>query len=284
MNKDIVLVIVILHPSAEELDQIKRLSTAYAGVVVDNSSEPITNGDIGSLHYMYNGNKDGIAGAQTLAVSYLLEKKIADYVVFVDQDSSIDIDYPASICREYQSIARIFPLAILGPTVLHKDDGEEYKSVVHKDKLLDHGFIPRRDVISSGSCIKLSLFNGTLKIDKALFIDYVDFDLCWQAESKGLVCGITSRIKIKHKVGQRELSLGKYKVIISNPKRYFFQYRNYLWLAKRRYVPFQWKVASGIKLILRFFYFPLLLKDGPRIWINMAKGIFAGLNCKMKIR
>ena len=266
MNKDIALVIVILQPSTEELDQIKRLSTAYAGVVVDNSSEPIINGDIGFLHYIHNGNKDGMPQRGPR------------------RKTAIDLDYPASICREYQSIARKFPLAILGPTVLHKDDGEEYKSVVHKDKLLDQGFIPRRDVISSGSCIKLSLFNGTLKINKALFIDYVDFDLCWQAERQGLVCGITNRVKIKHKVGQRELSLGRYKVIISNPKRYFFQYRNYLWLAKRRYVPFQWKVASGIKLILRFFYFPLLLKDGPRIWINMAKGIFAGLNCKMKIR
>lgn len=277
MNRDVALVIVVLQPSTDELDQIKRLSTEYAGVVVDNSSEPITNGDIGFLHYIHNGNKDGIAGAQVLAINYLLEKNITDYVVFVDQDSNIELDYPASICNEYKFIAREFPLAILGPTVLHKDDGEEYKSVVHKDKLLDHGFIPRRDVISSGSCIKLSLFKDTLKIDKALFIDYVDFDLCWQAEDQGLLCGITSQVKIKHKVGQRELSLGKYKVIISSPKRYYFQYRNYLWLIKKKHVPLQWKIATGIKQVLRFFYFPLLVRGGLRIWINMVKGILAGI-------
>lgn len=278
MNKDIALVIVILQPSAEEIYQIKQLSTVYIGVVVDNSSEPITNRDIGSLHYIYNGNKNGIAGAQDLAVNYLLKRNISDYVVFVDQDSSIDLDYPVSICNEYQSIARKLPLAILGPTVLHKDDGEEYKSVIHKDKILDHGFILRRDVISSGSCIKLSLFKKNLKIDKALFIDYVDFDLCWQAESQGLICGITSKINIKHKVGQKELSLGKYKVIISNPKRYFFQYRNYLWLTRRKYVPFQWKVATGIKLALRLIYLPLKMKQERKpCFMNMTKGIYAGL-------
>lgn len=277
MNRDVALVTVVLQPSAEELDQIERLSTEYTGVVVDNSSEPITNGDIGFLHYIHNGNKDGIAGAQALAVNYLLEKNIAEYVVFVDQDSSIDLDYPISICKEYQSIAGEFPLAILGPTVFHKDDREEYKSVVHKDKFLDHNFIQRRDVISSGSCIKLSLFKETLKIDKTLFIDYVDFDLCWQAESQGLLCGITSQIKIRHKVGQRELSFGKYKVIISSPKRYYFQYRNYLWLIKKKHVPLQWKIATGIKQVLRFFYFPLLVRGGLRIWINMVKGILAGI-------
>ena len=282
MNNLVALVIVIYQPSQEELSQIRILAAEYKGVIVDNSTEPITDKDIGLLHYIHNGNKNGIAGAQALAVNFLLEKNIADYVVFIDQDSNVALDYPNSICHEYKLISMKFPLAVLGPTVIHKDDGVEYRSVIHKDKHLNYGFIPRRDVISSGSCIRLTLFNSTIKIDKSLFIDYVDFDLCWQAEKQGLICGITNTVKIKHKVGQRELSLGKYKVILSNPNRYFFQYRNYLWLLKRRYVPLQWKAATGIKLLLRLFYLPITVKDGKSCFKYMVKGIYAGLGHQRK--
>jgi rhamnosyltransferase len=65
-------------------------------------------------------------------------------------------------------------------------------------------------------------------------------------------------------------------IILSSPGRYFYQFRNYLWLVRRKYVPLQWKIAMGIKYAARFIYFPLCIPSGVACWKNMLKGIRAG--------
>lgn len=94
---------------------------------------------------------------------------------------------------------------------------------------------------------------------------------------KGFICGVTPVVSITHKVGQKELRIGRQVVIISRPFRYFYQYRNYLWLLRRKYVPLQWKVALGVKLSLRILYFPFCVRNGKEIEKNMFKGIWSGL-------
>jgi rhamnosyltransferase len=166
---------------------------------------------------------------------------------------------------------------MLGPSVENFETGEEYKSVIHKEQVTDIGFIPRREIISSGSCTTIECLKEVGLNDGRLFIDYVDFEWCWRANSKGYVCGITSNLSISHHVGQKTINLFGYLIIISAPGRYFYQFRNYLWLIRRNYVPLQWKIAMGIKSVARLIYFPLCIPSGVACWKNMLKGIRAGL-------
>ena len=115
-------------------------------------------------------------------------------------------------------------------------------------------------------------------MDDALFIDYVDFEYCWRAAHKGLISGITTAVNLPHKVGNNDLHFPHgYRVIISAPFRYYYQYRNHLWLCRRGYVPMQWKINTGIKQFLRIFYFPFMVKGWQNIEKNMFKGIAHGL-------
>ena len=232
----------------------------YHTVVVDNSIE----------------NK-GIAEAQNQGLRSLLSRKDMTHVVFLDQDSRVADDYPLAIAREFDRIVQSQRLAMLGPSVENTETGETYKSVIHKDQMAENGFIPRREIISSGSCTTIECLKDVGLNDGRLFIDYVDFEWCWRANSKGYVCGITPNLRISHHVGQKTISIFGYLIIISAPVRYFYQFRNYLWLVRRKYVPLQWKIATGIKNVARLVYFPLCIPSGVACWKNMLKGIRAGL-------
>ena len=277
-NDNIALIIVLYNPTKEQLFRVRQLGSSYRGVIVDNS--PIRNfpNAIGNMSYLFNdGQNLGIAEAQNRGLRLALEREY-DYFVFLDQDSRVEDDYPCNIVAEYLRVKQEKPrLAILGPLTFHQDSGEEYKSVFHSDKYGCADFIIRREIISSGSCISRNVISEVGLLESGLFIDYVDFEWCWRAESKGFICGLTPKVRMEHKVGQRELKIGKYEIIISAPFRYYYQNRNLLWLLRRAYVPIGWKFTMVVKTILRLIYFPLFIKGGFDCWKYMIKGIKEGM-------
>lgn len=279
MRNDICLLFVTFNPSTKDIDYINDIGEKYKCIVIDNTIA-LNNIFSNNIITINNRNKDGIAGAQDEGIKFILDKMpYIRYIIFFDQDSRVENDYPIQIVTEYETTSKEKNnLAQLGPTVFHIDTNNEYKSVIHKDHEDNKGFIKRREVISSGSCITTKALKVIGGMDRTLFIDFVDFEWCWRAEEKGYQCGVTKNVKIRHQVGKRELFFfNGYRVILSAPFRYFYQYRNYLLLCRRNYVPLQWKINNGIKYVARFLYFPFLGKFGIKSWRFMIKGIINGL-------
>lgn len=276
---NIVLIIVLYNPTEEDVAQVVRLSERWPGYIVDNSDHRCFDTDqVNRMHYAFFGENMGLALAQNYGIKHLWEQPEVTHFVFLDQDSRVSVEYPQQIVEAFERISKDGNrLAVLGPTLVNRRTGEEYRSVIHRDRQVSPSFIPRREVVSSGCCISNDAFHHIGWMAGEMFIDYVDFEWCWRAATVNFICGITPELTIEHQVGRRELRIGKYRVIISAPKRYFYQYRNYLWLVQRPHTPRQWKVNTGIKMLARLFYFPLLVKGGWRCWPYMWKGIFKGL-------
>lgn len=242
------VVIIVFHPNARLLEsKLKKLGNDVAVVVVDNTPNETINIEQANITYIPLYENTGIANAQNVGIGNLLERGCT-HVVFFDQDSDFTEIYVRSIVDEYERISTVRKnLFLLGPTVINKTNGEEYRSVIHSDKKADQGFIEKREIISSGSCVSVDKLNQVGVMDARLFIDYVDFEHCWRANSKGYVCGITQNVTLPHKVGNNELHFPHgYRVIISAPFRYYYQYRNWLWLCRKGYVPRQWKINTCI--------------------------------------
>lgn len=272
------------NPKAEDLDNLLRLASVYPGVIVDNSASPaFDNAQVGLMNYLHNGKNLGIAEAQNIALNLLLQKASCDYVVFLDQDSRVSISYPADIVAEFKRIARSgLKLGIVGPTLHNRHIDRRYRSVLHKEIVNEDSYIEKREIISSGSCTVPKVLKEVGLNDAALFIDYVDFEWCWKATSHGYSCVVTPHVVMEHSVGQRTLTIGGHLIIVSSPIRYFYQLRNYLWLARRSYVPLSWKINIGAKSFLQWLYFPFLVKGGVTCWKYMTKGIITGLISKSK--
>ena len=281
-QKNIAVIIILYNPSAEDIGHAKQIAAEWQGVIVDNSTKGFTDDIVvGNMRYICNHNNLGIAEAQNIAIHYIMAHQKASHIVFLDQDTRISVNYPAEIYAEFKRIQKSRKnLVLLGPTAVNLKTHQEYASAIHHYSTDNLGFSLRQQIICSGSCISREALQKVGMMDSCLFIDYVDFEWCWRAISKGYECGITSNVCISHHVGKRELSFGKYKVIISAPFRYFYQYRNYLWLLHRAYVPLRWKLSFGIKLSARFLYFPLFVKGGYERWKQMKKGVIAGFSKK----
>ena len=275
----IALVIVLFHPDNEDIAYLLRLSTLYHGTIIDNTENNIFNAEyVNKMRYIGLGENKGIAEAQNIGIKTILKNNQIQYIIFLDQDSRIENGYPIRITDEfYKFYSSGINLSTLGPVIINKKNGETYKSVIHKNNYINEDFILKKHIISSGSCISRKALEDVGLYESPLFIDFVDDEWCWRANAKGYVCGITKNLSLEHRIGQREIHLGKYIISISAPQRYYYQYRNYLWLIRRKYVPRQWKMAYGVKFAARFLYFPFLIKGGGKCWKFMARGILDGI-------
>lgn len=274
------LIVVFFHPTEDDIEYLTQLASLYEGVCVDNTPAPVFHQKhIGKMDYLPCGKNLGIAEAQNVGIRHLLDKE--GLIIFLDQDTRLGLDYPYRIAEEFvKYTSQHIRLGIIGPTVMNIKDNREYKSAIHAPKIAANGLVAKREIISSGACTSISIIKEVGLNDSSLFIDYVDFDWCWRANALGYQCATTQNLKIMHQVGRREIWIGKYLLIISSPSRYFYQYRNYLWLMRRGYVPLQWKIATGIKFAARLIYFPLIIQNGIACWKYMLKGIRYGLSVR----
>lgn len=236
------LVIILYHPTEEDVQQIETLKTEYVVATIDNT--------------LVNR---GIACAQNEGIKILREKGV-DFVLLLDQDSRVDINFPRNMVAEFEQIEKEHPnLIALGPSLhYHTTTG-------------DTAFVPQREIIASGSCIRMSKLEEVGLMEEQLFIDFVDFEWCWRAQEKGYICGRTNRIKMEHHVGRRIIKIGRYYIFVSRPERYFYQFRNHKILCGRNYVPLQWKIATAFKHIARFIYLPWFY-GGKELFNYMWRG------------
>lgn len=280
LSSEFALVIVLFNPNEKEMANVRHLSDVFNGVIVDNSTVPSFQGDaIGLMKYKPLMHNYGIAKAQNEGVEVIRQNANYKYIVFFDQDSEFPDTYPQSIVDEYIRINKLHrdQLSCLGPIIVDKGDGEVYKSAFHKVPEAQSGFVCKSEIISSGSCFAIQRFDEIGLFDQRLFIDFVDTEWCFRSEGLGYVCGQTTNLKLEHKVGNRKYHIGKHIILLSAPFRYYYQYRNYLLLLFRGYVPKSFKFYRGVKHLLRWFYFPFL-KGGFARWRYMNKGIAAGIS------
>lgn len=279
INRHIAIVIILYKPLQEHIEHICQLSKKWEGAIVDNSDIPTFNETkLNKMFYIPMNENVGIAKAQNVGIKKCLENTNTELIVFLDQDSKVNIEYPQLIAEEFNKQKKIFPkLCIIGPTAIDKYTNEPYKSRIHKETFLSDALIIRSKIISSGACTSRSILKKIGPYEEKLFIDLVDSEWCWRACFNGYLCGISPLITIKHHIGHKVIHFWKFSDIIPAPERYYYIYRNYLWLLPRNYVPIKWKLTEGLKNIVRLAYIPFVRKDWKRSSKYIWKGIMAGI-------
>jgi len=246
-------------------------------IVVDNTPGQDLKLSYSNITYIPLLKNKGIATAQNIGISKAIELG-CEYVLFLDQDSVVDTIFIKRIYEEYIRIKSVVSnLFALGPTSINGRTNEEYKPVFREEKVDENGFIKKNEIISSGSCIEVKLIAKVGFLNESLFIDYVDNEWIWRANSIGYVSGITKNVKMTHYIGQNDVMVFNYPLRISSTKRYYYQSRNYLWLLPLKYVPLHWKITSFIKLFVLPLFLPFKINGCNDIYKNIARGIKDGL-------
>lgn len=283
---DICIIIVLYFPTDEQLDALIGMvrHEKVPLIFVDNTPR-FVNDKLLLLEREFNSNiiylpqniNKGIAEAQNLGIMKAKDNSNLRYILFFDQDSIIEEGFVKKMIAEYLRIEKEgVNIAALGPTVFNIEKREKYKQGSSSVKQGKDGFYLLSTLISSGMMISINTLNTVGLMDSKLFIDAVDFEWCWRAKLKGYDCYMTENILLPHKVGIQDKSFLGYNIIISSPIRYYYQYRNFIWLLKRSYVPFNWKIKNFLKKTFLLPYLLFCSPNGIQNLKNSIKGIKAG--------
>lgn len=255
-------------------------------LVVDNSSENNirfipTCENITYIPLMHNV---GIAAAQNEGIRNLTKYDL-DYVLFSDQDSTPESDTAEKLLLAFRLIKNLgIKVAATGTTSINVTTGNPYPPKTPEGEYFRlNGYdnvmhAKQCDAIpSSISLLELEVIKEIGGFDESLFIDGVDYEWCWRAAMKGYHVYCVKEAPIKHMLGEGDHVLHGRHIAISSPFRCYYQYRNYLWLLNRDYVPTWWKRKHLFKYMVKFFYYPLFSKPHLPYITNMLKGISDGI-------
>lgn len=285
---NVVAVIILYNPNIDCLNEsLNSLIKQVEGIIlVDNS---IDNSQIVSLiekinstkiNYLPQGANLGVAKAQNIGISNAISQNY-EYCLIMDQDSIVSDGMVFQLLEDYIFLkSRKINLAVIGPTPINKITQKEYAPRLRKNYPFfndyDH-LIKVNELISSGSLINLQVLNDIGLMDENLFIDGVDHEWCWRANKKGYSCAMSRKAKLQHMLGEGDRKILGISVAISSPFRIYYQYRNFIYLCKKSYVPTYWKLNNMFKYSIKFFYYPIFIFPRTKYLINIVKGIYAGI-------
>jgi len=296
MTEPVCALIVTYNPEVAMLrNAISAVGSQVAAiVVVDNGSEPRALAWLrqqegsGRFTLLTQGRNTGVAAAQNRAIYWAREQGF-DFVLIMDQDSVPAPGMVTLLRNAWLSLeADGEALAAVGPMPIDPHGGGETPffriAGLRAERIHSHdiGAEPLRVayLISSGSLIKLDVFDRIGLMDEGLFIDGVDFDWCFRAEARGLKVFMVPMARLFHSLGtgrHRVWFFGRKEVLQHNPKRLYFMLRNSILMARRPYIPAGWKVYSLRLVLKRLVAFGLLVPPRSLNLRMMLTGIWHGI-------
>lgn len=276
---DIAVICVFFNPSQTDVEKWIKLSENLKDCIfVDNTTKDFVESGVEKLpNYIgLKGNK-GIAYAQNIGIKRAKELGYK-YVIFFDQDSVISLELIYKLKQEYEALKeKNIKIGAIGPALIEINTGQPYKGSASESSEAKNV----ESIISSGMLTEIEVLNKVGGMKDKLFIDLVDHEWCWRAKQEGYEMYISGRVFMHHQVGKKSLRFFGFPILISAPVRYYYQYRNTLWLLKSKYAPKVWKKKVIIRKIVEFFLVPLRTDKPLSTWKNMLTGIKDGLNNKL---
>ncbi|SIO59032.1 rhamnosyltransferase [Burkholderia sp. GAS332] len=284
------IVVVFYRPDAACVRRANRLAEAGPCIVVDNTEQVCTSGELGldeRVVYVPNGSNRGIATAINQGVELLLRAGCRYALVF-DQDSEPSSHLlgalPIALATALSQHAKV---ALIGPAY-------EDLRLGGVAPFVRFGYLRLRRVepvgtrplsvdflITSGSCINLAAWREIGPMEDDLFIDFVDLEWCVRARAKGYELLGAPTVRLAHELGGEPVRIFGRPYPSHSPLRHYYLFRNAVSLIKRDYVPWSWKSTELIKFPFRLAIYGLFLQ--PRLeHLRMAFiGIWHGLIGRM---
>ncbi len=285
-------IIVSYFPDREKLmnlldrlhDQVEHI------VIVDNGSSDDTVAWIAAVDttprpvLIRLGDNKGVAKAQNVGIAHA-RKTGCNAVILFDHDSMPE---PGMVHILFNAMARLSAagarVAAVGPRYSdpRQDNPPPFIQIdgfkVVRQRCDREDAVVKVDyLISSGCLMPMQALERAGPMRDALFIDYVDIEWGLRAGAAGLqsygVCGA----RMRHELGDAPIRFRGRMIPHHSPLRHYYHFRNAVWMYRQPDYPFNWKIADGYRLLLKYGFYSLFAKPRLRHWWMMTKGIAHGL-------
>jgi rhamnosyltransferase len=296
-NPVIVAVVVTYQP---ELATLCRLLCALVpqvsfAVVVDNGStasieqwfsQRLPQQLYGKLTFISLEDNQGVASAQNIGIAWA-KKNGAEYVVLSDQDS---IPHDAMVRELLTAAERLRMqgqrLACVGPRYFdpRHDNPPPFLRVrgLRLKRLTCEGnpIVPVDYLVASGCLIPMDVLENVGAMREDLFIDYVDIEWGLRARRLGYQSFGVCTALMTHRLGEMPIRFFHRQVPVHSPLRHYYHFRNAILIYKQPWVPLNWKLVDGSRLLMRYGFYTFLAKPRFSHWRMMTLGIWHGLRNK----
>ena len=281
------VVLVTYEPDLDRLREVlvAVLAQACPIVLVDNGSSNAKDLEAiveetsraGTDHAIWNGRNVGLAAAQNQGIA-MARASSGRHVMLLDQDTVL----PPRTVETLLGVLHALTLegrrvAAVGPAyrdrssgarslVWHHDGLRLRRSTATESVTADGATheIARGDfIIASGSLIALDVIAAVGGMEEALFIDLVDIEWGLRAGAKGYASYQVRSLEADHAIGLGRIKVGPFDAPLHSPVRNYYWVRNALTLARRRQVPYAWRLYF-VRRALTYMAFYTLFGDARR--------------------
>ncbi|WP_061226893.1 glycosyltransferase family 2 protein [Leptospira interrogans] len=249
-------------------------------LIVDNRSKNVSaiRSKIKKQNFLIENESNlGLGFALNRGIEYA-QSNLYTHVWLFDQDSFLEISAIRLFLqkiREYE--IQKFPnekVASYGPNIFDTIKNRNIYGIL-KDET---GILNAKFLITSGSFYSLEVLKEVGLMYQDFFIDYLDYEWCFRANDKGYVHKIISDVKMKHSIGSNSRSIfGIFKVAIHSPFRWYFLFRNGIYICKMPHIPFRFKLEVVLKTIFRFLILPIFSDSKYQTYLHILCGICDGV-------
>ena len=283
---------VAYHPKAGELEtSVKSLLRNFKKVVVVwNGPHPFKAPAFlknPKVTLMDMGDNVGLARALNQGIGRAFDLGAA-WVYLSDQDSTLPSDFK-KLMMEYSSyIPKDFKVAAIGPRyfnlVTRRRNNFSQLLLFWKRRINPRPediYIRSIDLITSGSFISKVAFMKVGPMREELFIDMIDIEWILRAKRMGFDSVALPNVMLFHHLGDYEFKFFWTSFAIHSPLRFYYYFRNTVYLYTLSHIFLKWKLADGLRNIFRFLFYVILVK--PRLsYLRMALlGTYHGLTGRM---
>ncbi|APD93255.1 rhamnosyl transferase [Alteromonas mediterranea] len=271
------VVVILFNPDVEHVHALINAFTApeWNIVLVDNSFERTQYSASRNVTYIHCPSNVGIAQAQNIGLKRLFDNDV-EHAFLLDQDSLFSPDIAHELLRQFLQLEKEHAIAAIGPSIYCQFSECVDKGVLQKGKQVSNTLKEVKQIIASGMLISRYAFNKVGGKESTLFIDGVDHEWCWRARAKGMVIYQSLSACMPHRQGDDRVKVCGVTFKQGAPVRLYYQFRNVLILARRRYVPLYWKVRHVCAIPLRYIVNRYCFTQGKERGRFMREGIKDG--------
>lgn len=144
-----------------------------------------------NIQIISNQKNFGIAAALNQLMEYGRTKGFS-WMLSLDQDSVCQHDY----CIKISELFDILPnVGIVAPVISDRNVG-----IIGHNPQGNYGVV--NTCITSGACIKVSVWDSVGRYDEKMFIDSVDFEFCYRVRKEGYLVIQTRKVVLEHSLGE----------------------------------------------------------------------------------
>lgn len=233
------------------------------------------------------GHNSGLGKAQNAGIA-AARSAGATHVLILDQDS---VPYHSMIAELLRAAEKIQEqggyLACVGPRYLDDRQQNPPPFIRVKGLKLERCSCATEDavvavdyLISSGCLIPMAILDQVGGMREDLFIDYVDIEWGLRARRFGLQSYGVCAAKMSHSLGDQPIRFFGKNLPLHSPLRHYYHFRNAVLLYKEQWIPMNWKLVDGWRLLLKYVFYSTFAKPRREHWRMMTLGVWHGVRGK----